>query len=312
MFYMFFLCALFFPSIFVVVAVLVCGFGKVKILGFVIASVFTGSSKVGAKSRSFKKAKGGEQQVRFTSKEVKIYKEAAGSTQAGVPGTMPFSKSFWSMLEAMTKVAPSLPLLGAVNMSAEYQRFKEIEADKDYKLLTGVTQLVDGEKGLEVYISVTLLIEWEKVWEGTIMTLFPKKRTTKQHEELPTWQELSVEKFVLESSPAATRSWASLTEDYNLIHLHDVTAKLFGQKGQICHGMWSMARALSILENKLGSSINQAKVEWKKAFFCGKTSQGEYHMTEEEEAGEVRLLVLNTKTSRYTMPHMVGTFTLDK
>jgi len=311
MIYMLMLCTLLSVIIPVMAAMLLCGVGKVMIVGSIIVSVVTGSSKGSAKSRRFKKAKGGEQKVRFTDEEIKTYKEAAGSTQAGIPKTMPFSKSFWSMLEAMTKVEPSLPLLSGVNMRAEYQQYKDIEANKDYKLLTGVTNLVDGLKGLELYVSVTLLAEWEKVWEGTTMVLFPTRRS-RTKEELPSWQEFSVEKFTLESSSSATRSWASITKDYNLIHLHDMTAKLFGQKGQICHGMWSMARSLSILENKLGCSIKQAKVDWKKPFYCGKTSQGEYHITDEEKDGEVRLLVLNTKTLRYTMPHMVGTFTLDK
>jgi len=312
MFYMLLLCTLLCVIIPVMAAMLLCGVGKVMIVLSIIASVVTGSSKGSAKSRRFKKAKGGEQKVRFTNEEIKTYKEAAGSTQEGVPKTMPFSKSFWSILEAMTKVEPALPLLSAVNMRAEYQQYKELEANKDYNLLTGVTKLVDGVKGFELYVSVTLLADWEKVWEGTTMVLFPNRRSKGPKEELPSWQEFSVEKFVLESCASATRSWASITKDYNLIHLHDMTAKLFGQKGQICHGMWSMARSLSILENKFGCSIKQAKVDWKKPFYCGKTSQGEYHITDEEKDGEVRLLVLNTKTHKYTMPHMVGTFTLDK
>jgi len=311
MIFMLMLCTLLSAIIPVMAAMLLCGVGKVMIVGSIILSVVTGSSKGSAKSRRFKKAKGGEQKVRFTNEEIKTYKEAAGSTQAGVPKTMPFSKSFWAMLEAMTKVEPSLPLLSGVNMRAEYQQYKELEANKDYKLLTGVSNLVDGLKGLELYVSVTLLADWEKVWEGTTMVLFPNRKS-RTKEELLSWQEFSVEKFILESSSSATRSWASITKDYNLIHLHDLTAKLFGQRGQICHGMWSMARSLSIIENKLGYSIKQAKVDWKKPFYCGQTAQGEYHITGEEKDGEVRLLVLNTKTRRITMPHMVGTFTLDK
>jgi acyl dehydratase len=309
---MFLLYAVLLVMFLVVISVLLCGFDKVKILGFVFASVLTGSSKGSAKTRRFK-SKMLEQQVRFTKKEVEVYKEEAGSTQVGIPGTMPFSKSFWSALDAMTKVVPALPLLGAINMSAEYQTFIRIEADKDYKLLTGVTKFMDGDKGLEVYVSITLLTKtWEKVWEGTIMTLFPKKRRSKSKDDLPTWEEFSIEKFTLESTPTAIRNWASVTQDFNPIHLHDVSAKLFGQKGQICHGMWSMARVLSILEDEFGYCIKQAKVEWKKPFHCGKASQGEYHISKDDTTGEVRLLVLNTKTQKYTMPHLLGTFTLDK
>merc|ERR1719320_1109335 len=279
-----------------------------KIICFVIATAFN-SSTGKAKTRNIKKAKVVEKAC-FSSEQIKTYKAAANNTEEGVPGTMPFCKSFFSTLEAMLKVKPALPLLGAVNISAEYQKIADIESDKDYKLLTIVSELKDGEKGLEIYISITLLDEWVKVWEGMIMTLIPKKsRKRGPRKELPKWDEFEVKKFTVKSSPTVTRNWARMTEDYNFIHLHNIPAKLFGQKGQICHGMWSMAQSLSAVEATLGRSVQEARVEWKKPFYCGTKAEGVYHIVEQK--GEMRLMVKDRKTNLYTMPHMVGCFKLE-
>jgi hypothetical protein len=41
------------------------------------------------------------------------------------------------------------------------------------------------------------------------------------------------------------RRYAKVSGDFNLIHIHAVTAKAFGFKQAIAHGMWSKAKALA-------------------------------------------------------------------
>ena len=43
------------------------------------------------------------------------------------------------------------------------------------------------------------------------------------------------------------RRYALTSGDFNLIHIHAITAKAFGFKQAIAHGMWSKAKALSSL-----------------------------------------------------------------
>ena len=50
--------------------------------------------------------------------------------------------------------------------------------------------------------------------------------------------------------PADTgRRYARVSDDYNLIHLSAPTARLFGFKRAIAHGMWSLARVLGGLSD---------------------------------------------------------------
>ena len=47
------------------------------------------------------------------------------------------------------------------------------------------------------------------------------------------------------------RRYGSVSGDYNPIHLHAMTAKLFGFKRAIAHGMWTLARTLAEVEDDL-------------------------------------------------------------
>ena len=47
------------------------------------------------------------------------------------------------------------------------------------------------------------------------------------------------------------RRYAAASGDRNPIHMHDLSAKLFGFPRAIAHGMWTKARALAALEGRL-------------------------------------------------------------
>lgn len=49
------------------------------------------------------------------------------------------------------------------------------------------------------------------------------------------------------------RKYAMISGDCNPIHLHPMTARIFGFKQAIAHGMWSIARCVGALEPSLGT-----------------------------------------------------------
>jgi acyl dehydratase len=51
------------------------------------------------------------------------------------------------------------------------------------------------------------------------------------------------------------RRYGAVSGDRNPIHLYGVTAKAFGFPRQIAHGMWSMARCVATLENRLDDEV---------------------------------------------------------
>jgi acyl dehydratase len=77
------------------------------------------------------------------------------------------------------------------------------------------------------------------------------------------------------------RRYGAVSGDRNPIHLHNVSAKLFGMPRAIAHGMWLKARVLAALQPELLESFT-AEVRFKLpvllparvAFFTDKTAGG--------------------------------------
>jgi len=62
------------------------------------------------------------------------------------------------------------------------------------------------------------------------------------------------------------RRYASVSGDHNPIHLYPLTARAFGFPRQIAHGMWTKARCVAALDNRLPDAVT-VRVEFKKPVF---------------------------------------------
>jgi acyl dehydratase len=51
------------------------------------------------------------------------------------------------------------------------------------------------------------------------------------------------------------RRYAAVSGDYNPIHVHPLSARLFGFPSAIAHGMWTKARCLAALSDQLPESF---------------------------------------------------------
>ena len=59
------------------------------------------------------------------------------------------------------------------------------------------------------------------------------------------------------------RTYASVSGDANPIHLYPLTAKALGFPRQIAHGMWTLARSIAAIENRLPAAVS-VEVTFKK------------------------------------------------
>ena len=62
------------------------------------------------------------------------------------------------------------------------------------------------------------------------------------------------------------RRYGAVSGDRNPIHLHPLSARLFGFKQAIAHGMWTKARCLAALEGRLPEAVT-VDVRFKKPLF---------------------------------------------
>ncbi len=108
------------------------------------------------------------------------------------------------------------------------------------------------EKGMEIECRFDVMNKEELVWEGiaVVLSKFNAKTQSKQQQKTKP-EGISLPVFEIINVPSWTgRRYAAASGDYNPHHLYGITAKLFGFKKPIAHGMWSLSRAVSSLENK--------------------------------------------------------------
>ncbi len=81
------------------------------------------------------------------------------------------------------------------------------------------------------------------------------------------------------------RRYGSVSGDLNPIHMHPLTARLFGFRSAIAHGMWTKARCLAALEGRLPDSF-EVEVAFKRPILL--PASVEFVEAAPDEAGDVR------------------------
>ncbi|MFT4050533.1 MAG: MaoC/PaaZ C-terminal domain-containing protein, partial [Solirubrobacterales bacterium] len=92
---------------------------------------------------------------------------------------------------------------------------------------------------------------------------------------------------------------ASVSGDRNPIHMHDLTAKAFGFPKAIAHGMWTKARALAAIDNKLPEQFT-VEVAFKRPILL--PSKVGFHVAETGDG-----LNFTVRNAKKGTPHVDGT-----
>ncbi len=98
------------------------------------------------------------------------------------------------------------------------------------------------------------------------------------------------------------RRYAAVSGDHNPIHLYPLTAKAFGFPRQIAHGMWSLARCLAALENRLPDSVTVEASFRKPILLPGSVAFGQQVRSDGPSNGIGFALTSPTSGA----PHLVG------
>ncbi|MBT2397047.1 MaoC/PaaZ C-terminal domain-containing protein [Streptomyces sp. ISL-100] len=167
-----------------------------------------------------------------------------------LPLTYPHVIAFPLALRVMTRRAFPLPLTGLVHTSIAINRHRAMHPDDRPELTVYADHLRSHRRGTEVTMVTEARLADALVWESrstylarhyTQSTPVAPSLTKNQHAPLPavtTW----------DVSGNLGRRYGLVSGDLNPIHLHPLTAKLFGFPRAIAHGMWTFARCVAELD----------------------------------------------------------------
>ncbi|MEU1038292.1 MaoC family dehydratase [Streptomyces sp. NPDC005551] len=168
-----------------------------------------------------------------------------------LPVTYPHVLGFPLAMRLMAARAFPLPLLGLVHTSIEITRHEALSTTGEYQLDVHVAELRPHRRGTEaVVVTEARTDDDTAVWESRSTYLArhrtatppappgPRPPASPGREQLPATAAWHL-------AAGLGRRYAAVSGDRNPIHLHPLTARLFGFPRAVAHGMWTVARCLA-------------------------------------------------------------------
>ena len=162
-------------------------------------------------------------------------------------------------------------MLGLVHISNRVTDYTQCRPDIPCEQIVRFGQVFQHRRGYAFEVVVTASQRGKPVYAavGTYLA-----RTGHSATGLPTWEERDMtlpddisELTPIQASGGLIRRYARVSGDYNPIHLSQVTAKLFGFKRAIAHGMWTAARVISDLQASHQLNGQEIDIQFKRPLF---------------------------------------------
>ncbi len=170
-----------------------------------------------------------------------------------LPATFPHVLSFPLQAKLMTEPTFPFPMIGLVHLANRITQTRPLRADESFVLRVHAEGLRPHERGTQFDMISEALADGEVVW--TDVSTYLRRGGSSG----PSERGSAASQEPLGGEPAARwrlggdtgRRYAEVSGDHNPIHLYPLTARLFGFKRAIAHGMWSKARCLAFFEGRL-------------------------------------------------------------
>lgn len=192
---------------------------------------------------------------RADNEKLELYNNVCGFlTGRELPPVFPHMLAFPLHLELMTDAAFPLPLLGLVHISNSITRYRPLMINESLDITARFGDLVAHDKGTAFSVITEVTTQGKKVWESTSTMLYrhPVQGGAKKAEaaEADDLKGAARDNWKLASDLG--RRYGKASGDMNPIHLWPLTARAFGFKRHIAHGMWTKSRAVAALMPQIG------------------------------------------------------------
>ncbi|MGW1206273.1 MaoC/PaaZ C-terminal domain-containing protein [Streptomyces cyaneofuscatus] len=170
-----------------------------------------------------------------------------------LPLPYPHVLAFPLAMRLMTGRDFPLPVVGLVHTWIEIRSHRPVQPGEALEPTVYAAELTAHRRGTEVTMVTEARVGGELVWESRSGYLSrhatkAEAATAKPEEEAPALP--AVAEWRLPGDLG--RRYGAVSGDRNPIHLHPLTARLFGFPRTIAHGMWTVARCLAEADRQPG------------------------------------------------------------
>ncbi len=180
------------------------------------------------------------------------------SLRDAVPPSYLHVLAFPLAMRLMTDASFPFGVLGLVHVENRIDHVRPVATGQTVSFRVHAEDLRDHPRGRQFDMVAVATVDGERVWEGRSTYL---RRGGGSGDGRPSSGK--DDKKPAPPAPEAIwkvpadvgRRYGAVSGDRNPIHLHNLSAKLFGMPRAIAHGMWLKARALAALEAELPPSF---------------------------------------------------------
>ncbi|HEX6228262.1 MAG TPA: MaoC/PaaZ C-terminal domain-containing protein [Solirubrobacterales bacterium] len=218
-----------------------------------------------------------------------------------LPPTYPHVLAFPLHMAVMADGGFPFGAVGLVHVENTIVQHRRIGLDEELKLTVRPTKLEQHPRGRTFGLVTEAWTGRQKAWESVSTMLrrggggggdsAPADRDEESREELTVSGEWRL-------GGDLGRRYAAVSGDRNPIHLHSLTARPLGFPGAIAHGMWTKARCLAAIENRLPDAFSVG-VRFRKPILL----PGRVEFLSSGQDGEIAFAVRDAKRKT---PHLDG------
>ncbi|MFJ9573674.1 MaoC/PaaZ C-terminal domain-containing protein [Streptomyces bacillaris] len=186
-----------------------------------------------------------------------------GAGPGALPLTYPHVLAFPLAMRLMTGRGFPLPVVGLVHTWFEACGHRAVRADERIQLTVYAEELNAHRRGTEVTMVTEARVDGELVWEsrsGYLSRHATKATAAGRREETDAEALPALREWRLPGDLG--RRYGAVSGDRNPIHLHPLTARLFGFPRAIAHGMWTVARCLAE-SDRPGRQLRTVRADFK-------------------------------------------------
>jgi acyl dehydratase len=195
------------------------------------------------------------------------------------------------------------PAVGAVHLGNSITAHRPVAIGETVTVTARAEEVRSHPKGRTVDVVATVDAGGEVVWESVSTYLRrgrsdgDERATSSAGGDAPTV--VPPGRITWPLAADLGRRYAAVSGDHNPIHLYPLTAKALGFPRQIAHGMWSLARCVAAVENRLPDAVTVDATFKKPIFLPGSVAFG----VEVTADGDLAFALTSPKSGA---PHLVG------
>jgi MaoC like domain len=222
-----------------------------------------------------------------------------------LPATYPHMLAFPMQLALMTDGSFPFPAIGLVHVANRIVQHRPLRLGDELSITVGATPLEPHPRGRQFSLLTEVRVGEELVWEEVSTNLRRGSggdEAARGQIEPPSADDLPIS-ATWRLPGDLGRRYGAVSGDLNPIHVHPLSARLFGFPSAIAHGMWTKARSLAAMSSELPEAFS-VTVEFKRPILLPATV--EFCEAPGRTAGSIRFGV---RDARKGAPHLDGSVT---